>query len=106
MRSGRLNRLLTSATDAFIGVAEAHRTYLVRGEGFPDEKVVLIPNGVDTERFQFRQAAREQLRAEWRIEADAPCFGLVAALRSPRRTTSRCCGSPSGSARRFPRAVW
>lgn len=85
---GRLNRMLTRATDAFIGVAEAHRTYLVDQEGFPNEKVVLIPNGVDTNRFQFSSQARDSVRSEWGISASAPCVGLVAALRSEKNHSS------------------
>jgi len=48
---GRLNRLLTRITDAFIGCARAHGQHLVNGEGFPEEKVFVIPNGVDVDRF-------------------------------------------------------
>ncbi len=36
---GRLNRLLTSWTDAFIGVADAHAKHLSEREGLPDRKV-------------------------------------------------------------------
>lgn len=85
---GRLNRMLTRATDAFIGVAEAHRSYLVDQEGFPSDKVVLIPNGVDTERFQFSQQARDEVRRSWGVSSVAPCVGLVAALRSEKNHSS------------------
>lgn len=78
---GRLNRMLTRITDGFIAVAESHGRFLVEYEKFPPEKVFVIPNGVDTERFQFcvrrRQAWREQLG----IEDTTPAVGIVAALR-------------------------
>ncbi|MCA9271200.1 MAG: glycosyltransferase, partial [Planctomycetales bacterium] len=78
---GRLNRLLTPLTDAFIGVAQPHGRFLVEFERFPAAKVRVIPNGVDTNRFQPRPEAAAQLRHELGIPADAPVAGLVAALR-------------------------
>jgi len=78
---GRLNRMLTPITDGFIGVAQEHGRYLKEQEGFPAEKVNVIPNGVDCERFQARPAIGQQLRSELNIPADAPTVGIVAALR-------------------------
>src|SRR6185295_10849358 len=43
---GRLNRMLTPWTDAFIGVADAHGRHLVDNERFPARKVHVIYNGV------------------------------------------------------------
>jgi glycosyltransferase involved in cell wall biosynthesis len=76
---GKLNRLLTPWTDAFIGVADAHARHLVENEGFPAEKVHTIHNGVDCERFAPQDAAA--VRAELEIAADAPVVGILAALR-------------------------
>jgi glycosyltransferase involved in cell wall biosynthesis len=79
-RIGRLNRLLTPLTDAFVGVATAHGRYLVEDERFPADRVHVIPNGVDTERFQPRPrdgALVDQLG----IPRDACIVGLVAVLR-------------------------
>ena len=76
---GRLNRLLTRWTDAFIGVADAHARHLVEGEGFPEEKVHTIYNGVDCERFAPQDAAA--MRQELGIAAAAPVIGILAALR-------------------------
>ena len=50
---GYLNRLLTGITTVFIACADAHGQHLVDYENFPKEKVFVVPNGVDTERFQF-----------------------------------------------------
>jgi len=77
---GRLNRLLTSLTDAFIGVAPPHGHYLVENEKFPERKVVVIPNGVDTDRFA-PGPSQEALRRELEIAPTAPVAGIVAALR-------------------------
>ena len=48
---GKLNRCLTSITDAFIAVADAHGQFLKDFEQFPTDKVHVIRNGVDCRRF-------------------------------------------------------
>lgn len=78
---GRLNRLLTHWTDAFIAVAPDHGRFLIEQEKLPREKVRVIPNGVDTDRFQFEPAAPSAIRRELGIPAEAPLCGIVAALR-------------------------
>jgi glycosyltransferase involved in cell wall biosynthesis len=76
---GRLNRLLTPLTDAFIGVAAPHAEHLVHVEGFPAEKVYTIYNGVDCERFAPRDGSG--LRRSLGIDEEAPVVGILAALR-------------------------
>jgi glycosyltransferase involved in cell wall biosynthesis len=74
------NRLLTPITDAFIGVAEPHGKYLSEHEGCPAEKICIIPNGVDVERFHPRRPNHE-LRRELGLPENVPVAGIVAALR-------------------------
>ncbi|MBX3424765.1 MAG: glycosyltransferase [Pirellulales bacterium] len=76
---GRLNRMLTRWTDAFIGVADAHADFLVDFEGFPRAKVHCIYNGVDTARFAPRDATA--MRASLGIAPETPVVGILAALR-------------------------
>ena len=78
---GRMNRMLTPITDGFIAVAENHGHYQVEQEKFPSEKVFVIPNGVDTTRFQRDPAKREHWRQTIGISPTAPAVGIVAALR-------------------------
>lgn len=78
---GRLNRLLTGITDGFIACANSHAEYLVKNEKFPEPKVFMIPNGIDTDRFVFNPDARSQWRSKHGIPSDAPVVGIVAALR-------------------------
>ena len=78
---GRLNRMLTPFTDAFIGVAKEHGRHLVETEGFPAQKVHVIPNGVDVDRFKPCPETALALRRNLNIPVDAPVCGLVAALR-------------------------
>ena len=77
---GALNRILTPWTDAFVGVAESHGKYLIERERFPAHKVVVIRNGVDTDRFA-PGPERARIRQELRIEPYAPAAAIVAALR-------------------------
>jgi len=79
---GRLNRMLTGITDGFIACADSHAEYLVNNEKFPEAKVFMIPNGIDTNRFVDDQVARDVWRKNLCIAADAPVVGIVAALRS------------------------
>lgn len=78
---GKLNRILTPITDGFIAVADDHGKFLVEQEKFPPEKVFVIPNGVDTTRFQRDENARSQWRKNLEIAEEAPVVGIVAALR-------------------------
>ncbi len=78
---GTLNRLLTRITTGFIAVAEAHGEHLIEHEGFPAERVYVIPNGIDTERFQFCPQSRAQWRSSLGIPESSPVVGIVAALR-------------------------
>ncbi|MEM6798539.1 MAG: glycosyltransferase, partial [Planctomycetota bacterium] len=77
---GRLNRMLTPITDAFIGVAKPHGEHLVHNERFPAERVHVIPNGVDTERFA-PLAETASIRDELSLPPTAPAVGILAALR-------------------------
>ena len=76
---GRLNRMLTPLTDRFIAVAQPHGRYLAEVERFPEEKICVIPNGVDTDRFTPGQGV--QIRRELGLAGDVPIAGIVAALR-------------------------
>jgi glycosyltransferase involved in cell wall biosynthesis len=77
---GRLNRWLTPLTDAFVAVAESHGRFLVETEKFPRERVIVIPNGVDTDRFAPVPDA-ESFRQELSIGPTDPVVTIVAALR-------------------------
>ncbi len=78
---GKANRLLTKITDAFIAVAQSHGKFLVDFERFPESKVAVIPNGINTERFRPDLEVRSRVRRELNLPATAPVIGIVAALR-------------------------
>jgi glycosyltransferase involved in cell wall biosynthesis len=79
-RVGRLNRMLSPLTDAFVGVAPSHGRYLIENERFPANRVFVIPNGVDTCRFSPRPRDAYQLE-RLGLPHDAKIVGLVAVLR-------------------------
>lgn len=75
------NRALTPLTTGFIAVADAHRRFLIERERLPAEKVFVVRNGVDVDRFQFDATSRDEWRRKLGIPAAAPVVGIVAALR-------------------------
>ncbi|WP_237607332.1 glycosyltransferase [Roseimaritima sediminicola] len=83
---GRLNRMLTFLTDGFIAVADSHGEFMQQHLGFPKDRVHVIRNGVDTDRFRpalADQGLREGLkvREELGLDDETPLVGIVAALR-------------------------
>jgi glycosyltransferase involved in cell wall biosynthesis len=48
--------------------------------GFPKNKMVVIPNGIDTERFYPDPSERQRVRKEWGLSENDKLIGLVARL--------------------------
>jgi len=71
-RLSRFADLIICNSRAGLEYAAAH--------GFPREKMTVIPNGVDTERFKPIAVARERIRAEWGIREKEILIGLVARI--------------------------
>src|SRR5262249_19050612 len=72
--------LLTPITDAFVAVADSHGAFLVTHENLPIDRVVVIPNGVDTNRFA-PLADTKTIRCKLGISSTDPVVSIVAALR-------------------------
>jgi glycosyltransferase involved in cell wall biosynthesis len=51
-----------------------------RDLGYSSNRMVVIPNGIDTEKFKPEREAGLRLRAEWRIKEGAILIGLVGRL--------------------------
>jgi glycosyltransferase involved in cell wall biosynthesis len=51
-----------------------------RKHGFPEDKMVVIPNGIDTDYFKPDKTGRARKRAEWAINETEKVIGLVARL--------------------------
>lgn len=99
-RVERINRLLAPVTDAFIGVAPSHGDYLAEHEGCPRKKVVVVPNGVDVERFHPRWPDRQLGQQLW-LTPELPVIGTVAALR-PEKNHEMLLRVTARLRRRFP----
>jgi len=78
---GRLNRMLTRITDGFIAVADHHGVHLSKHEGFPVDRVHIIRNGIDCNRFVPDAESRSLLRKELGVTDQTKLIGIVAALR-------------------------
>ncbi|MDM9381275.1 glycosyltransferase [Chlorogloeopsis sp. ULAP01] len=75
----QLENLLSHFADLIIVNSHAGRDdYLTRG--FPASKMIVIPNGIDTERFQPNPEAGAKVRQEWGISEDTILIGLVGRL--------------------------
>jgi glycosyltransferase involved in cell wall biosynthesis len=72
---------LTRMADHVVGNAEAIRRMLVEEEGLPEERVSVIPNGLDLSRFDAR--AREGLKAPLPDTHGAPVVVHVANMNHP-----------------------
>ena len=73
----------------------------VLAKGFPADKVVLVANGIDTERFQADPAGRRRLRAEWRIADTEVLVELIGRL-DPMKDHSSFIQAAARVSRRIP----
>lgn len=67
---------LAHFADTIIANSQAGRNYAV-AHGFPEKKITVIPNGIDTERFRPDRSAGERVRKEWGIAEDELLIGVV-----------------------------
>jgi glycosyltransferase involved in cell wall biosynthesis len=74
------NRLLLERRDRVIGVGEAVRQALITNEGIPADRVGVIYNGIDTERFADRPAERDEVRREIGLQPGDFAVLMVARL--------------------------
>lgn len=65
--------------DLIIVNSHAGKDYHI-AHGYPEHKMLVIPNGIDTERFRFDAAGRQRLRAEWDVPTKSVLIGLVGRL--------------------------
>jgi glycosyltransferase involved in cell wall biosynthesis len=72
-----LERRLSSLPDLIIVNSQAGRRILGK-RGFPVEKVVYVPNGIDVERYHPDAAGRDRVRREWAIQDGELLIGIVA----------------------------
>jgi glycosyltransferase involved in cell wall biosynthesis len=77
--SYRAEQALACLPDLIIANSEAGKRDAL-AHGFPHQSLVVVPNGIDTERFSHDEAGRRRVRAEWGISEQEKLVGLVARL--------------------------
>lgn len=70
---------LSRSADLIIANSHAGRQCHVAG-GYPEEKMVVVPNGIDTNRFFPNSDAGGRIRAEWGVPREEELIGLVGRL--------------------------
>ncbi|MEP0854543.1 glycosyltransferase [Trichocoleus sp. DQ-U1] len=75
----KLECLFSRFADLIVVNSHAGQAYHL-AHGFPANKIVVIPNGIDTELFKPHKEARARVRAEWNIAEDTILIGLVGRL--------------------------
>ena len=75
----QLQIFLSSFTDLIIVNSHAGKDYCL-SHGFAPDKMVVISNGIDTERFQPDSEAGAKMRSEWGISEKIILIGLVGRL--------------------------
>ena len=75
----RLEVLLSRFADLIIANSEAGRCFCI-ARGFRAKRFEVVPNGIDTDRFQPDAAAGVALRDDWGVPRGVPLIGLVARL--------------------------
>lgn len=70
---------LSHAANVIVANSQAGKDWAL-SRGFPADKIVVIENGIDTERFKFDSAGRARVRSEWKVGAGETVIGLVARL--------------------------
>lgn len=74
-----LESRLSGIPDLMIANSHAGRSHCLQ-IGFPVEKIKVIPNGIDTERFQPNKSAGRAMRQKWQIEDGTKIIGLAARI--------------------------
>ncbi|RCJ37355.1 group 1 glycosyl transferase [Nostoc minutum NIES-26] len=72
----KLESFLSHFPDLIIVNSYAGQTYYLT-QGFPTDKMIVISNGIDTERFKPDQEVGAKVRAEWGISKNTILIGLV-----------------------------
>jgi glycosyltransferase involved in cell wall biosynthesis len=73
------DRLVARLVDRVIAVSEAARTFLVRGKGYPERKITVVPNGRDLSVYR-PGVARDSARKELGLDRAVPLVGVVGRL--------------------------
>ena len=73
------SRILARRASLIISNSKSGASDHVRA-GYPADRMAYIPNGIDTDHFQFDSDARDSVRREWGLTADTVAVGSVGRL--------------------------
>ncbi len=79
-RRARIRRLALELSDQVFCVSSELRALHAERTGFPADRISVIHNGVDTERYSPKRSAGMKLRAQLGIAAEEFCIGCVGNL--------------------------
>ncbi|BCA54210.1 putative Lipopolysaccharide core biosynthesis glycosyltransferase [Nitrospira sp. KM1] len=74
-----IETLLSRFADIIIVNSQAGLTTALR-KGFPRHKMIVIPNGIDSQRFRPNPELRDKMRAQWGVASHERVVGLVGRL--------------------------
>lgn len=74
-----LERRLAGRADLIIANSQSGHDHAI-AMGFPADRLRVVRNGINTQRFGSDRATGTQLRVEWGVSTDQPLIGLVARL--------------------------
>jgi glycosyltransferase involved in cell wall biosynthesis len=94
-------RISNRLADRVTANAEAVREFVHENEGCPKEKMVVIPSGVDTDRFQ--PLAPGNYKARLGLDPEGPVIGIVTRMRV-RKGVEEFLQAMTAVRERFPRA--
>ncbi len=75
----KLQCFFSRFADLIIVNSYAGRDYHV-GHGFPNSKMIVVPNGIDTDRYQPKPDLRAKVRSEWGVARETFLIGRIGRL--------------------------
>ncbi len=79
-------RLIVSPAQKYIAVSEAVRDYIVENSRYPEDRMLVIENGIDLDRFDPAKITPYD-RAAWGISPDAPVVAIIGRLQPQKAHT-------------------
>lgn len=77
---GYIYGVTAKLTDRVIAVSDEVREYQIQYTSILPEKIIVIKNGVDVQRFAGQETSGKALRHELQIAADVPLIGIIGRL--------------------------
>ncbi|ELS03858.1 glycosyltransferase [Xenococcus sp. PCC 7305] len=71
-----LENFMSQFPDLIVANSHAGKKYRL-SQGFPADKTIVIPNGIDTKRFQPDPVGRTKVREEWGLSPETIAIGII-----------------------------